>query len=218
MDICVVTYRNDASRAARTLRPHDRLYVRDNTTDNIGFAAGANAAARQGDGDLILFVNPDGDLQPGALDALEAAFADPVVVAAEASQGARWDRGPDPEWLSGACLAVRRAAFEQVGGFDERLFMYGEDVDLSYKLARHGRLVHVTDARFAHDDSHGRQRLRALHWTFRNWLVVQRRHRKASPGRMVRDAVYAARERRWRDALARTTAVADYALRARHWA
>jgi GT2 family glycosyltransferase len=217
VDVCVVTYRNDASRIEAALRPKDRLIIRDNTVDNIGFAAGANAAARKGTDDLILFVNPDGELKPGALNALEAVFADASVVAAEASQGESWDRGLEPEWLSGACLAVRRSAFEAVGGFDERLFMYGEDVDLSYKLTRHGRLVHVPTANFHHDGSNDRP-FRALHRNFRNWLVVQRRHRDAKPGRMLRDALLAARQGRPRLAVARATAVADYLLRARRWA
>lgn len=40
--------------------------------------------------------------------------------------------------LVGACLAMPRAAFESVGGWDERFFFYQEDVDLSVRMARVG--------------------------------------------------------------------------------
>lgn len=41
-------------------------------------------------------------------------------------------------WLSGAFLLLRRQAFEQIGGFDERYFMYFEDVDLGRRLGLAG--------------------------------------------------------------------------------
>lgn len=40
--------------------------------------------------------------------------------------------------LAGAFMWVRKAAIDQVGSFDERFFMYGEDIDLSYRLQRAG--------------------------------------------------------------------------------
>lgn len=51
-----------------------------------------------------------------------------------------WDpaRARDVPWAIGACLLLRRAAFEQVGGFDEHQWMYAEDVDLQWRLGRLG--------------------------------------------------------------------------------
>jgi N-acetylglucosaminyl-diphospho-decaprenol L-rhamnosyltransferase len=58
-------------------------------------------------------------------------------------------------WLSGSCLLLRRAAFDQVGGFDERYFMYMEDVDLGDRLGRAGwRNVYVPAAEILHDKGH----------------------------------------------------------------
>ncbi|MEI6193272.1 MAG: glycosyltransferase family 2 protein [Verrucomicrobiota bacterium] len=47
--------------------------------------------------------------------------------------------GPKPvEVISGACLLVRRAVFEIVKGFDQRFFMYSEDLDLCYRVKQAG--------------------------------------------------------------------------------
>jgi N-acetylglucosaminyl-diphospho-decaprenol L-rhamnosyltransferase len=55
------------------------------------------------------------------------------------------------DWLSGACFLVRRSAFEAVGGFDEAYFMYAEDADLCWRLARAGwKAMYVPTAEVLH--------------------------------------------------------------------
>lgn len=71
----------------------------------------------------------------------------------------RQDRAEPSEravgWLSGSCLLLRRAAFAQIGGFDERYFMYMEDVDLGDRLGKAGWLnVYVPSAEIMHDKGH----------------------------------------------------------------
>ena len=64
------------------------------------------------------------------------------------------------QWLSGSCLLLRRAAFESVGGFDSRYFMYFEDVDLGERLGRAGWLnVYVPSAEVTHLGGHATSRV-----------------------------------------------------------
>ncbi|WP_131745326.1 glycosyltransferase [Frankia sp. Cppng1_Ct_nod] len=48
------------------------------------------------------------------------------------------DRAMDVEWLTGACLAVRRRIFLALGGFDENFFVYSEDMALGRKVREAG--------------------------------------------------------------------------------
>jgi N-acetylglucosaminyl-diphospho-decaprenol L-rhamnosyltransferase len=71
----------------------------------------------------------------------------------------RRERGAPVEgttgWLSGACLLLRREAFECVGGFDERYFMYFEDTDLCERVAQAGwEVVYAPSAVVEHRGGH----------------------------------------------------------------
>ncbi len=58
-------------------------------------------------------------------------------------------------WLSGSCLLLRTDAFSAVAGFDERYFMYMEDVDLGDRLGRVGwHNVYVPSAEVLHAKGH----------------------------------------------------------------
>jgi N-acetylglucosaminyl-diphospho-decaprenol L-rhamnosyltransferase len=58
-------------------------------------------------------------------------------------------------WLSGSFVMVRRTAFDDIDGFDEGYFMYFEDVDLGYRLDKHGwSSVYVPSATVVHTGAH----------------------------------------------------------------
>ncbi|WP_177320395.1 glycosyltransferase family 2 protein [Lentzea waywayandensis] len=62
-------------------------------------------------------------------------------------------------WLSGSCFLMRREAFDSVSGFDERYFMYFEDVDLGERVGAAGWVnVYVPDAEVVHIGGHSTAR------------------------------------------------------------
>jgi N-acetylglucosaminyl-diphospho-decaprenol L-rhamnosyltransferase len=102
-------------------------------------------------------------------------------------------------WLSGSCLLLRRAAFEEVSGFDERYFMYMEDVDLGDRLERAGwQNVYVPAAEILHDKGHATGRdparnLAAHHTSTYTFLADRYPKRWQAPLRWTIKAALAAR-------------------------
>lgn len=103
-------------------------------------------------------VNPDDSLQPscfpfpGVIDALVSETG--IHRLLRLIPGVRerflrtWshDRARRVPWVLGAALAIRLSAFAAVDGFDEEIFMYGEEVDFARRLAVAGYETHFTPA------------------------------------------------------------------------
>jgi GT2 family glycosyltransferase len=150
---------------------------------NLGFGAANNLGFRSTSGELVLLLNPDTVVPPGAIDRLrerlaarpDAAAIGPRLVDARGHAELSWGRLPGPfaegwqklvgrlhdagippvraaieararreravDWVSGACLLVRRAAAESAGLFDEQFFLYWEDADFCAALRARGHVV-----------------------------------------------------------------------------
>ena len=97
-------------------------------------------------------VDQHGDLYPS-----RRGFPSIWLAAAHALAAPLWPNNPwtrryrssdlegSRQWLSGAFFAVRRDAFEALGGFDEQYFMFAEDMDLCWRLLDAGWRVGACD-------------------------------------------------------------------------
>ncbi len=113
---------------------------------NLGFGRGHNANAALGSAPFVFVLNQDCVLEPGVLEAaVVAAETDDERVGAWEMRQIPYEHPKeydpvtlDTPWTSGAALLLRRSAFDSVSGFEPRIFMYGEDVDLSWRLRARG--------------------------------------------------------------------------------
>ncbi len=130
------------------------------TSPNDGFGAGHNRGIQRGSAPYLLVINPDLQLHPNCLAQLVARASNSPAewVAFEPRQFPfEHPKLYDPishevAWNSHACVLLRRNAFESIGGYDESIFLYGEDVEISYRLRNSGyRLAYVPTARVEHD-------------------------------------------------------------------
>jgi N-acetylglucosaminyl-diphospho-decaprenol L-rhamnosyltransferase len=114
-------------------------------------------------------------------------------------------------WVKGAALAIRKSAFDAVGGFDESFFLYSEEQDLSYRLAAAGWETHFAPVAVVRhverasspgrEDAVTEQIFRSLihfyrrHYSWRRLVGLRFALAVLMSGRIGRDAVRLARER-----------------------
>jgi GT2 family glycosyltransferase len=149
-------------------------YTYSDAPDNLGFGRGHNHLAQDATAEYLWLLNPDTIPFYDCLRTLVgAAEAQPRAALIEAAQfpiehPKMYDDDGATNWCCAAALLVRRDAFHQLGGFDESLFLYGEDVDLSWRAWLAGwRCIYVPTARCCHISQvhdHGKDRRSELRW------------------------------------------------------
>jgi GT2 family glycosyltransferase len=177
----------------------------EKNTANVGFGRGINQGARGSSAPVMLIMNPDCRLEPGALATMRAeldarrqcAIVGPRVLDPDGTEQGSARGDPDMltglfgrtgplrhllpsaavsrrnvvngsrdsatvDWVSGACMLVRRSAFDEVGGFDARYFLYWEDADLCRRLRARGyEIRYVPAATAVHHVGHSSKTARA---------------------------------------------------------
>jgi len=160
---------------------------------NRGFAAACNQGAAECRQDAIVFLNSDTFVVGRWLDELLAPFVDPDVVAAgprsnfvsgpQLLPGVNYSnraelRAFERTWreahsgqldevsrLVGFCLAVRRSAFEAIGGFDEGYTAGGyEDDDLCRRLVGAGGKLVIAHGSYVHHKGHASFDANGIDW------------------------------------------------------
>jgi GT2 family glycosyltransferase len=158
------------------------------TGANLGYGAAHNLGmgeAFSAGADAYLCLNPDAVLHPRCLRELWTIGSAPNTGLTDARTFPEEHPKPyDPEtgdapWCTGTALLVRPEAFDASGGFDEGLFMYGEDVDLSWRVRVAGLRTRTAPGALVH------------HWVEHRPLTLERELR------VLRSAAYLGRK--WGD-------------------
>lgn len=199
----------------------DRLHVIENA-ENLGFARACNIGADAGDGEYILFFNPDAKLIDTSLtrliDFMDSPAARRIGICGARLVGddgetqrscanftdastylggafgltERFPRLFTPLFATfdyresrkvdqpiGAYFLMRRALFADLGGFDERFFVYFEEVDLALRAKQAGwDAYYLADAVAYHKGGGASERVRAgrLFYTLRSRLLYAAKH------------------------------------------
>jgi N-acetylglucosaminyl-diphospho-decaprenol L-rhamnosyltransferase len=142
--------------------------------ENMGFAKANNQALAVSKGRYLYFLNPDAEVQKGAVAAMishmevhpDVGLAGTRLINPDGSaQPSVESRYPghkhakkemaglkgDIAWVLGASMIARRMAIVNAGGFNEDFFLYGEEQDLCLRLRRAGWAIgYISDAVVMH--------------------------------------------------------------------
>ena len=158
--------RDNSVRFVRMNYP--RIKVVDNKA-NLGLAIASNLGAEQAGGKYLFFYNNDTIAEQGMIEELvTAAESDPgtgifgcttmtydgkeVINSGVACDVYGYPYGGGEPLYVDAAIFIRKSVFDEIGGFDPKLFLYGEDRDICWRAQIYGHGVKVVPtAVFYHD-------------------------------------------------------------------
>lgn len=154
---------------------------------NLGYAKANNLAAKQAQGNYLLFLNSDTLVLDQAINKLYAYYQKnenrinflgprlfnqdmtpqascgpfyrlPMVFAHLFLRGDYWgltryspNQAKEVDWISGACILTKKDYFNRLGGFDEQIFMYMDEIDLLFRAKKEKMHVfYFPEAKFIH--------------------------------------------------------------------
>ena len=127
---------------------------------NLGFGMANNRAAKIAKTEYLFFLNIDCEIYNDTLSKIsyeiEKNKNKNIAIYELRQQIYDHPKYYDPisketDWSSGACFIIKKLLFKKVKGFDKNIFMYCEDVDLSYKLKRMGyKILYYFDIPIIH--------------------------------------------------------------------
>ena len=111
----------------------------------------------------------------------------PVIFAALFLKGDYWgltryspDKPKKVDWISGACILTKKQTFLKLNGFDEKIFMYMEEIDFFYRAKKRGYKVYIyPQARFIHLGSASSQgKTYPILQVYKGFLFLYKKHHK----------------------------------------
>lgn len=211
IEIWVVDNASTDGSVAAVQASYPQVHLIANDT-NLGFARANNQALTKAAGDILLLLNPDTRVQPGAFTALDQAFESDAAIGVVGPQLINPDRSIQPscgrfasawtefqfqsflfklipssfplgavihplqqgqyksqhevDWVSGACLAIRKEVVERIGLLDETFFMYAEDMEWCWRVRQAGyKVCYQPAAQVIHHSRQASQR------DYRAWIM-----------------------------------------------
>jgi GT2 family glycosyltransferase len=207
------------------LRYRDKRIKVVKSKTNLGFSIANNVGVHYATGELVLILNNDTTVEPGFLEPLVAELGEgvgmttPIIFYPDGTLayagGALKKYGTyhighgqekphfmflknrEVDYATGCCFLMKRKFYQDLGGFDEYMFIYLEDVDLSLRVRHHGftincipasKIVHHEGVSTKKRNSRFFRRLGEHHI-----LYIAKKHGFLETEYLIRDAAHAAK-------------------------